>query len=320
MAIFSRILFAVKDTDPRRPQTLAKAIALAKACDASLELFHAVSTLLYLPDAGTEASIAGLKRDTLDLHAARLEKMAARARRHGVPVTTTVCWDHPPHEAIVRRAHEMRADLIVADVHAGGGLPRMRFTDWELLRTSARPVLLLRDPRPYRHPAILAAVDPMHAHAKPAALDENILVAGRALSATLRGKLHLVHANHPPYLGIATESPFTVASLLEAGQMEFARFLAHADVPPRHGHLVDGDPVKVIPRVADEIPARIVVMGAVSRSGLGRVFIGNTAERVLDRLACDVLVVKPEDFSERVSAAHRDAVVLAPTPASARAG
>jgi universal stress protein E len=37
-------------------------------------------------------------------------------------------------------------------------------------------------------------------------------------------------------------------------------------------------------------------MGAVSRSRLRSVFIGSTAEKVLDRLPCDVLIVKPPDF------------------------
>jgi nucleotide-binding universal stress UspA family protein len=34
-------------------------------------------------------------------------------------------------------------------------------------------------------------------------------------------------------------------------------------------------------------------MGAMSRSGLKRIFIGNTAEQVLDSLQSDVLIVKP---------------------------
>ncbi len=41
------------------------------------------------------------------------------------------------------------------------------------------------------------------------------------------------------------------------------------------------------------IRATLVVMGAVSRSGLERLFVGSTAEHVLDDLACDVLIVKP---------------------------
>ena len=43
-----------------------------------------------------------------------------------------------------------------------------------------------------------------------------------------------------------------------------------------------------------DIGADLVVMGAVSRSGLKRLALGSTAERVLDFLPCDVLVVKPD--------------------------
>jgi universal stress protein E len=53
-------------------------------------------------------------------------------------------------------------------------------------------------------------------------------------------------------------------------------------------------------------------MGAVSRSALQRVFIGNTAERVLDALACDVLVVKPRGTKTRVAAEERGMRVVAP--------
>jgi universal stress protein E len=46
-------------------------------------------------------------------------------------------------------------------------------------------------------------------------------------------------------------------------------------------------------------------MGAVSRSGLARLFIGNTAEQVMDALPCDLLVVKPPRFKSRVPQARR---------------
>ena len=55
-------------------------------------------------------------------------------------------------------------------------------------------------------------------------------------------------------------------------------------------------------------------MGAVSRSGLKRVFIGNTAERVLNDLPCDVLVVKPAHFAKRVPDKVRGMRVVAPEP------
>jgi nucleotide-binding universal stress UspA family protein len=149
MSIYSRILYAVKDTDPRRASALRKVIALARACDARLDLFHAVSTPLFLPEQAGDISIADLKRDTVDLHRSRLEKLAVIASRRGVHTSCTVAWDHPPHEAIVRHASETGADLVVAHGHETGiGRWSLRPSDWELLRASRVPVLLLRDTRP----------------------------------------------------------------------------------------------------------------------------------------------------------------------------
>jgi universal stress protein E len=68
---------------------------------------------------------------------------------------------------------------------------------------------------------------------------------------------------------------------------------------------VNAHPVDAIPNTAKRIGGSIVVMGAISRSGLKRFFIGDTAERVLDRLACDVLVVKPPRFATRMQRARR---------------
>jgi universal stress protein E len=36
----------------------------------------------------------------------------------------------------------------------------------------------------------------------------------------------------------------------------------------------------------------VMTMGAIARSGLKRIFVGSTAEDVLERLPCDALVVK----------------------------
>jgi hypothetical protein len=46
-------------------------------------------------------------------------------------------------------------------------------------------------------------------------------------------------------------------------------------------------------------------MGALSRSGLKGFFIGNTAERLLDELPCDLLVVKQPGFASKVQAKVR---------------
>jgi universal stress protein E len=76
---------------------------------------------------------------------------------------------------------------------------------------------------------------------------------------------------------------------------------------------VSGPPALKIPEVARKMQAALVVMGAISRSRLQRMFIGSTAERVLDALSCDVLVIKPRGTRTRVEPRERGMrVVRAP--------
>ncbi len=77
--------------------------------------------------------------------------------------------------------------------------------------------------------------------------------------------------------------------------------LADTRIPRRRQHLVQGSPVETIPGLAQQLGSGLVVMGAISRSGLKRLLIGNTAERILNCLTADVLVVKPAEFKTRVA-------------------
>ena len=82
-----------------------------------------------------------------------------------------------------------------------------------------------------------------------------------------------------------------------------------AALDPSHAHAKSARLDSAIPAAAGQVvtamarrwKADLLVMGAVSRSGLRRVFIGNTAERVLDAVEGDVLVVKPPSFKCPVS-------------------
>ena len=325
MHAIRRILFAVKNPDSRKQRAIVKAIDIAKRLGASLELYHAISSPVFFdvqPLTGT--SLAELKREALDLRQRRLEAHVARAGVRGVQVSCKVQWDYPPHEAIVRRASQSGADLIIAECHEGSRLKPwlMHLTDWELLRTSPVPVLLLRNTKLYRRPAILAAVDPSHLHAKPARLDPEIIAASEGLSTSLRGSFHVMHANYPAVFGLTLGDPAIDAVTLAASYEEqkrkdaedFKTFAEKAGIPRARRHLVSGDPVYAIPKAAEDMRAQVVVMGAVSRSGLKRVFIGNTAERVLNHLPCDVLVVKPSRFESRVNGKSRGMRAVAPTP------
>src|SRR5215204_5747596 len=104
MHAIRRILFAVKNPDSRRQRGIDKAIRIAKRLGASIELFHAISTPVFLEvQPLTGKSLSDIKRESLALRQRRLEAHAGRAATRGVDINCNVEWDYPPHEAIVRR-------------------------------------------------------------------------------------------------------------------------------------------------------------------------------------------------------------------------
>jgi len=141
--MYRRILFAVRDPEAARQPGIAKAIQLAKSIGASLELFHALASPVFTTLAPLlDNSIETLRRKALERARTRLAKFAALARRRGVSFTFSAECDYPPHEAVVRRAILIGADLIVAECHKGARTRAwlIHLTDWELLRTSPLPV------------------------------------------------------------------------------------------------------------------------------------------------------------------------------------
>jgi universal stress protein E len=319
-----RILVAVKDPRARSLPAVRKAAQLARATGAELELLHCIADVIYVDALQMAGQSVGAfesrsRREVLQ----RLESIAAPLRRQGIKVQSTAEWDYPIYEAIVRRAAATKADLIVAERHATRHVAPwlLRFTDWELLRLSPVPVLLVKSPRAYRRPVVLAAVDPSHAFAKPSRLDDEILRQAESLTAALGGTLHALHAYVPMPADLAAVQDLTpdVTERIEAharagAQAAFSRALQGTKVPRARRHLVSRHPIDAVEKVARDVRSAIVVMGAISRSGLKRIFIGNTAERILDRLACDVLIVKPPRFASHVTRAKRGARLIAVPP------
>lgn len=325
MKTIRRILMAVKDPDVDRQPGITKAIRIAGSLGASLDLFHALSNPVSLEVQPAKGhTLEDIRRHAVEHARGRLARFASAARRSGVELTCSVAWDYPVHEAVVRRAAEDGADLIIAECHKGARTRPwlVHLTDWELLRTSPLPVLLLKNGQPYRRPLLLAAVDPAHRHAKPAELDKAIVECARQLSVPLRGRFQVMHANNPSVFGLALADStvdaaaltLTYEDLRRQGRAEFQKFTDAAGIERAQTHFVEGDPAVVIPRSARKLGASLVVMGAVSRTGARRVFIGNTAEKILNSLPCDVLVVKPEGFDAHIAAEPTGMRLTMPPP------
>ena len=304
------ILVAMADPAAKASPALAKAAALGRKLGADVTLFHSLYSpyvageQFYSPDA-LEKDIEG----AVNARKAQLTRLAIGLEKEGVKVRVRVRWDYPVYESIVREVMREGVDLVVAESHRHTRAARVILsnTDWQLMRLCPCPVLFVKTARPYDRLRVLAAVDPMHAHAKPESLDQRILETGQGLAELFNGRLHAVHA-------YALATPFTSGVLMEPVPLpiniaeqhlaevrkSFDELVKPYALGPKRTHLRPGTAAEELGSVADEIDAGVMVMGVVSRSGLKRLFIGSTAERVIDHLKCDVLVLKPDGFKTPV--------------------
>lgn len=297
----NRILVAVADPLAGLNKAVRRARALAHRTGAVVDLFNAIPSSVSTGILHAESE--HFTRLEADQHRRLLERTANRLRREEIIVNTKVATGYPVHEAILREVQLTKADLLIIEARKHGVIARLLLTqtDFELIRHCPVPLLIVKGKAAWRKPHILAALDPFHVHDKPSGLDDEIVAAARALAAQVGGSVHAAHI-YRPLLGFVPDlAGATALTTMPGSDKKYKatvrrRFYEAVD---RHGiargkaHLVCGDPAPALASVARSMRAGLVVIGATSRSGLKRVFIGNTAERVLDGLKCNVLVVKP---------------------------
>ena len=263
--------------------------------------------------AGDSPQLA-LMRDAM-LAAEREKLEQVRAHFDGVcrTVAVEVLWNADAVGGIIAAAKDFGADLLVATAKKHAKLSRKLFchTDWELMRRSSVPILFARETafRPYK--TVLAAVDPMHSHDKPAALDDLLVANGRTLATAFTGELHLGHIY--PRIGLIAMAEYTPPPELfqsweREHRAEVAKFADKHGISADHVRIMADDPERGIPELAEALKADLVVLGSVSRSNFQRWMIGHTAESVLDHLDCDVLVVRAPALATESQTASSQAI------------
>lgn len=292
MLELNRILVIIEPGEDTQP-ALDRAIQLAKYADSGIELMLADYNT-YLEDGYYFDPVQAqkLRYEHGDRQLKQLEKLAQPLREGGLEVTVTTAWGNPPHAEIVNRIRDTKPSLVVKSTRHHHKIARLLLSneDWELVRYCPEPLLLVKTAPWPAKPVFLAAVDPDHLHDKPAALDEKIIKSALGMASISGGDVHLFHSAWvPPLAGVFPLVPD--ANKEERRLQELAE--AH-NICDTHCHWSEEDVVEALPALAQKLQASAVIMGAVSRSRLDRILIGNTAEKVMDRLECDVLVVKPD--------------------------
>jgi len=298
MSEFNKVLIVLdvyndyRDDPSHEPAEIKKALAL---------LGEGRDAELFLVGCGFEEFLhdtySNFSPDALEQRKAFVKEMEQRLQvfgdalaEKGFRVDCRVHWTYPRYEQIAKEARELDVDLVVQHIHTQKlhEHHNLSHDTWQLVKTCDKPMLLIKDREWPVAPVILAAVDPVHSHHKPLGLDFTILNIASETSDKLSGALHVLHAYSE------SARPFAkTGSIRETHQQALEELLKDYSVPAHSVHLMDEKPNDAILLCQESLKADILVLGALSRSRLSEAIIGNTADRVLDFVHSDLLVIKP---------------------------
>lgn len=253
---------------------------------ASLDATHTADRLIH--DARTNAP------NIFDEAHALLNIMVSRSHQRGIKTEARVHlgkgW-----VKIIEDVLKHQHDLVLVGTRSKGVMDQLRYgsTAMKLLRKCPCPVWVAKpsDGIPMRSVLVAHDLGPVGRHA---------LDLGVALSKAYDLELHVLHGIE--YLPIGDPAGFGMASEVVTKLHQEARDrilveLATSDLTRTpHVKIVSGGPEIAILETIRQNAIDLVIMGTIARSGLAGILMGNTAERLLPRLQCSLLALKPDDF------------------------
>lgn len=309
-----RKILCVVEPEQTDSPAIKRAAWLAKATGAELDLLTVHYNEILLGDSHhSQSTLEKFRAGAVENVRQKILRIAEHLQTEfQITVRASAVWDHPLHEGIVRFARESDADIVLKDAHYHSALrvAMLSNQDWQLIRCCEQPLWIVkRESLPGRI-RFIAAVDPLHRNDKPAALDDTILLLGKTLATATHGELHAFHSFDPRiamstaennvYIPVSLPLSDIEEQMREKHEQRFEQVVDPYDIARANQHLVTGLAEEELPRLAGQLEATAVVMGAIARNALKRIFIGATAERSLNRLPSDLIVVKPDWFESSV--------------------
>ncbi|MCL2919329.1 universal stress protein UspE [Shewanella litorisediminis] len=303
MKEYKKLLVVVDPTKDKQP-ALERAVALAEKNQASITVFLSIFDFSYEMTSILSAhEREAMRKGVIDQRVAWLGDLIAPFTRNGMEIQTQVVWHNRPFESIINHAIEGNFDLIVKGTHEHDKLKAVIFTptDWHLMRKAPVPVLLVKEHDWPVGGRILCAVNVATEDPEHQALNGKVIEYAQSLAAQFDAKVHLVNGYPGTPVNLAIELPdFDAHSYNESIRMQHeqrVQYLASSyEIPIEACHVKEGLPEDVIPELAVELDAELVILGTVGRTGLSAALIGNTAEHVIDSLNCDLLAIKPDGY------------------------
>jgi nucleotide-binding universal stress UspA family protein len=235
----------------------------------------------------------------------KLDVLAGPIREAGVVVETEVLHGKTSVE-IIREVLTHGHDLVMRVAKASESRRAGYFgnTAIRLLRKCPCAVWLVSPNTTPRFKHVAGCVDTSTGDARDDELNDKIHELAASISLYHQGRFSVLHAwslyGEQLFQGRMNPDEFEKLEVCNRNQVaelldEFLRDHA-SSVSASNVHLLKGEPAEMIPQFTREQGVDLVVMGTVARSGLSGLLMGNTAEKILNRLECSVLAVKPTAF------------------------
>jgi nucleotide-binding universal stress UspA family protein len=293
---FTSVLVDVDATATAQP-ALERAADIARKCGARLRIVDAMSA----PADARRALRPALEDELMTHRRQQLARIAYGVRDVMVDMDVLA---GPPAEALIADVERFGHDLLVRsharDLVARGPKP-FGPVDVQLFRRCPAPVWAIGPGTAPDHPRIVGAIDVSTDDATKQKLNTRIVELALLLTRLQEGSLFLVHAWQPlaekRMASYASDDEYSlyldgsrrqVKQDLAALVHGFGNRLAGTQFELRRGDVEDVIPEFVVAEGVD-----LVVIGTMGRTGIARYLLGNTAERLLNRLPCSVLAVKP---------------------------
>jgi nucleotide-binding universal stress UspA family protein len=109
-----------------------------------------------------------------------------------------------------------------------------------------------------------------------------------------------------PYATVPEGMPMYDPGVLSQLRDDLAKLLAtskeqalKAGVERVDAKLLDGQPFREIVRLAEQLPAQLIVMGTHGRGGIAHALVGSVAERVVRKAPCPVITVPLKEAKKK---------------------
>ena len=302
---FKNILVDI-DTDAESHPALEQAIDLARYSGARVRIVDVSGFDLVEDGSGVAAAKAGWIAERRH----RLETFAAAAR--GLPVEYDLLMGRHPGLRLVQEVLRHQHDLLVRSHIRDLKVPKPKghgAIDMQLFRKCPCPVWTVGPSMRQRPERIVVAVNTGTNHDEEGGLNVKIVEAALQLARLEARRLFIVQAWMPfgeqvlrgrcsreELTTYIEDSRRAAAAAFDGFTATFGKRLEGATF-----ELLKGFPEDVLPAYVADHGIELVVMGTVARSGVPGLLMGNTAERMLRRLWCSILAVKPDGFQTPVT-------------------